>query len=266
MRNAHPNAFGPARPLTAARIRELLDALRESGGDHTAFGRASRGAQAEDFERLAWLWRLTEECWSGADGRDCARRQIDAELAATREPGGQGLWSMFQNAMDAQARQLESVTDQELDALTALALELRDALDPSRSALMREMQAIVSAPRSDPTVIRPEDPEAREWLAGNGHPMPLAANRFGEKEDAQAFVEELYAAGAVRVVIAAECIRDDEDELAHGGPYADGLRVQLPSAPGPRAAVLALVNAEEEEEGFDPSEDEGQDVVFLWWD
>lgn len=266
MRNAHPNAMAPARPLSEARVRELLDALREFGGDHTAFGRASRGAQGEDFDRLAWLWRLTEACWTGADGRACARRQVDAELTATLEPGGQGLWSMFQDAMKAQARQLESVTDVELDALAALSAELRDALDPSRSALMREMQAIVSAPRPDPTVIRPEDPEAREWLAGNGHPMPLAANRFGEKEDAQAFVEELYAAGAVRVVVAAERIRDDEDELAEGGPYADALRVQLPSEPGPRAAVLALVNAEEEEEGFDPSEDEGQDVAFLWWD
>jgi hypothetical protein len=30
--------------------------------------------------------------------------------------------------------------------------------------------------------------------------------------------------------------------------------------------VLELVNAEEEGEGFDPTHDAGQPVVFLWWD
>ena len=108
-------------------------------------------------------------------------------------------------------------------------------------------------------VIRPEDPEAREWLRTNPGDAPLAANAF-DVELARAFVDSLYAAGARRVVIASENILDEDP------PYCDALRVQLPDDPAARAAVLALVNVEVVSEGFDPYEDTGQDVVVLWWD
>jgi hypothetical protein len=118
---------------------------------------------------------------------------------------------------------------------------------------------------ADDAVERVNDPEARAWLAANGQASPLAANRF-DTADARAFVEELYAAGAVRVVIASDCINDDADEMARGGPYADGLRVHLPADANRRHDILRIANREIEEEGFDPVFDAGQDTVFLWWD
>ncbi|HEU4882301.1 MAG TPA: hypothetical protein VFT45_08655 [Longimicrobium sp.] len=257
----HPNAFVEPRPLTAARMRELLATLRERGGDLRAL-RSSR-AHGEDFERLWWLWQLTGDCWSGAaDGLACARARVAAELRDAGDPAAQGVWALLKHAWEAQARQLASITEDELAAVEALAGELRTALQPAAPAA----PPAAVPPRRDPGVVRPEDPEAREWLAANGHPAPLAANRFDEKPEAEAFVETLYEAGAVQVVVAADCIRDDEDERAHGGPYADGLRVRLPAEPQARRAVLAIINREAEEEGFDPYDDAGQDVVFLWWD
>lgn len=109
------------------------------------------------------------------------------------------------------------------------------------------------------TTIRPEDPEAREWLRSNPGDAPLAANAF-DADAAREFVDALYAAGARRVVIASENIVDEDP------PYCDALRVLLPEDPSARAAVLALTNAEALSEGFDPEEDTGQEVVFLWWD
>jgi hypothetical protein len=111
----------------------------------------------------------------------------------------------------------------------------------------------------DRLTIRPDDPEAREWLRSNPGDAPLAANAFDTGE-ALAFVDSLYAAGAVRVVIASENIVDEVP------PYCDAIRVQLPEDQAGRAAVLTLTNAEARSEGFDPDEDTGQDVVFLWWD
>lgn len=118
---------------------------------------------------------------------------------------------------------------------------------------------------ADYTTITDADPEARAWLRANGQEAPLAGNRF-DKADALEFVEQLYAAGATRVVVAANCIRDDAAERKLGGPYADGIKVELPDDPGKRRALFEISNREAEEEGFDPEPDEGQRVLFLWWD
>lgn len=118
---------------------------------------------------------------------------------------------------------------------------------------------------ADYTTITDADPEALAWIRGNGQEAPLAGNRF-DREDALAFVEQLYAAGAARVVVAASCIRDDAAERALGGPYADGLKVELPDDPGKRRALFEISNREAEDEGFDPEPDEGQRVLVLWWD
>ena len=53
---------------------------------------------------------------------------------------------------------------------------------------------------ADYTTITDADPEALAWIRGNGQEAPLAGNRF-DREDALAFVESLYAAGATRVVV-----------------------------------------------------------------
>lgn len=308
MLTTHPNAHGPARPLSAARVRELLELLHRFGGGHQRFRSSAstaaklatitepklpaalvnlspdhplasmrRGyevpraelfrpdptAVMEDFDRLSWLWSLTGECWTGAaGGTACCAEKIAATLAKTRK-AGQGGSSPFAQVMEAHARQLESVTDQELGILGELSAALAAAFDADPSALNRVMAAFQATPCPDPAVIHPRDPEAREWLSSNGHEGPLAANRFGDRETAQAFVEELYDAGAERVVIATECIKNEPE---HGGQYADGIRVRLPSGGERRSAVLAIVNREVQDEGFEAVGDEGQDVVFLWWD
>jgi hypothetical protein len=69
-----------------------------------------------------------------------------------------------------------------------------------------------------------------------------------------------------RVVIASECINDDDHEMSLGGPYADGLRVQLPADADQRHALFTIASREAEGEGFDPIDDAGQDTIFLWWD
>lgn len=107
-------------------------------------------------------------------------------------------------------------------------------------------------------------PEAREWLSRNGHPAPLASNRFDAAPEAGRFVEQLYSAGATRVVV--HDIVDDELEMAQGGPYADALVVRLPDEMEQRARVLGIANREAVREGFEPDRDMGQKTVYLWWD
>jgi hypothetical protein len=47
-----------------------------------------------------------------------------------------------------------------------------------------------------------QGPEALEWLRKNKNISALASNRFGPTEEAVKFVEELYALGAEKVIIA----------------------------------------------------------------
>jgi hypothetical protein len=154
-------------------------------------------------------------------------------------------------------------------ALTDEEAEVVQARRPEIEAIFRDCQQIVEeaaqrlpkgpAAPTKGTIIKPEDPEARMWLRANPSDAPLAANRF-DADDAREFVESLYRAGAANVVIASECMHDEEP------PYADGLRVMLPDDRAARTAVLDLVNRELEEEGFATESDHGQQVVFLWWD
>ena len=267
------------RPLTAERIRALLDALTRFGGEPEMFGAVAHRARmskaaphlyppdpelqavfgddpgdlAEAAERVIVIWTMSDR-W-GAGGAAEARAGLDeqaalmgqlAELAASMP------WSTGTGAEEIAAlTPVGSITDAELELVEAHA----DALRPHFTA----------QPREPADRVRAEDPEARAWLAANGQASPLAANRF-DAEEARAFVEELYAAGAERVVIASECINDDDHELSRGGPYADGVRVQLPVDPDRRHALFRIANREIEGEGFDPVMDAGQDTVFLWWD
>lgn len=103
-------------------------------------------------------------------------------------------------------------------------------------------------------------PEARRWLLRNRHPAPLAANHFPDAAAARLFVDELYAAGATRVLVPEDHIRDGDD----GGPYADALVVFLPAAFEVRAAVCHRCERElDEPESFDVND---PNPVYLWWD
>lgn len=120
-------------------------------------------------------------------------------------------------------------------------------------------RSISSPPQT--TMKRSVDgPEARDWLAQNRHPAPLASNRFS-RDDSRRFVESLYDAGSPSVLVAASNIRREDE-----GDYADALHVRLPVDPAKRKAVLALCGAEAKLQGFSADSDTGQEWVFLWWD
>jgi hypothetical protein len=95
-------------------------------------------------------------------------------------------------------------------------------------------------------------PEAKGWLEINGQAAALASDRFGSTQEALEFVNALYAAGARRVIIPSDSIRDDEVERAQGGPYADAVIIELD--PGKDSAeVLRLYKQEALSEGHDLS-------------
>jgi hypothetical protein len=113
-------------------------------------------------------------------------------------------------------------------------------------------------------------PEAREWLANNSNPYPLAGNRFSGREEAQQFVESLYAAGATAVFVS--MIHDEAWRIEQeGGPYAESLLVKLPDEATTRAKILAIAEEEMRNEGF-LEDDEGledkvsEESISLWWD
>jgi len=139
--------------------------------------------------------------------------------------------------------------------------------------------------------------EARKWLANNGCDSPLASNRFRQgKPEALAFVEDLYAMGAIQVLVTN--IRAEQWRLdVHGGPYADKIVVILPENSEMRAKLFATFNSSyEEDSGIVPpkvlemrakataaynecfpersgmafkredEEDVGQFELVFWWD
>jgi len=242
------------RTLTLARMRELLAHRRRLVELHAELKQASAGpnggpppvddlpggysAFAGDFYRMRLLGMLAIGSFT-EEFDEAAARGLQAKLVS---------WA--NDAPDSwppkpyQVAQMAALTPEELLALRECAAEVR---------------ALLYGPRPTAQIQR-GDPEARAWLAAAG-PAPLAGNRFGDAAEARAFVEELYAAGAERVVVASEAIREEEEGL-----YADALRVQLPRKAAPRRAVFAIVNREVEEEGLDPYEDKGQPSLYLWWD
>lgn len=106
-----------------------------------------------------------------------------------------------------------------------------------------------------------QGPEAKKWLRQNDSESALASNRFGETRDALQFVQQLYAAGAVRVIVPQASIRKDDIET-----YADSLVVTLPSDPAKRERVWKLCAQELRREGENPGDSASEDHVLLWWD
>jgi len=112
-------------------------------------------------------------------------------------------------------------------------------------------------------------PEARDWLKKNKSACGLAGNRFESTQEALAFVEELYAAGAARVFVPDDAIRGHEAEIRkHGGPYADSLVIELPA--GDRKKVFEIFEREAESEGYEDMTGEEEvtdgEYLYLWWD
>lgn len=260
----------PSSPLLVALTRDSIGRILE-GMTALTGTLASRLATVTDVDEAKRLiGELEAAQWEGSpDALDAERlpfvlaRVRAARLQAKSMPSN---WTVFDRPWPEVLAM--KITPGELAAVRARASEIAPvvlALWQARVApelrLMPPPAAVPTAEetRRDATTLRPEDPEAREWLRSNPGDAPLAANAF-DAEEARAFVDALYAAGARRVVIASENIQDEDP------PYCDALRVQLPEAPAARAAVLALTNEQALSEGLDPEEDTGQDVVFLWWD
>lgn len=114
-----------------------------------------------------------------------------------------------------------------------------------------------------------DGPEALVWLQENRSASAMASNRFDSTAAAISFVEALYQAGAIRVFIPQDSIRDDENELRdNGGPYTDALVIELP--PSPSRELFRLFEAEAEAEGYDDIEGEKSVIderfLYLWWD
>ena len=104
--------------------------------------------------------------------------------------------------------------------------------------------------------------EARGWLRGNLNPHAFATNRFQETENALAFVEMLYAAGATEVLV------DDPHVDADGQPYADTLLVRFAPDGDTRWKLERL--CERAGPGDLPPGDFtmrcGEHEIRLWWD
>ena len=78
-------------------------------------------------------------------------------------------------------------------------------------------------------------PRTLNWLRENESESVLASNRFGETQNAVQFVQQLYSAGAARVIIPLPAIQSDEVET-----YADSVVVSLPTDPAKRDRVWKL--------------------------
>ncbi len=120
-----------------------------------------------------------------------------------------------------------------------------------------------------PDILIEDGPEALQWLRANGHEAALASNRFSCTADAIAFVEQLYAAGAHRVFVPADTIRDDEEERELGGAYSDSLVIEL-SSPDVPQPLSRLYCAEAALEGYDLRHEQPPVIdgryLYLWWD
>lgn len=268
----------PRQPVTRESVEALLSALELCGGDFVRFGAlGERVREAHAPEELAGL-ALPLPAPDLLRHADTLRRleALWTVFGRTLSPWGLGLDEALASVRRRAAigftdRVLGEVTEDELRVLDALAPRIGTALSPFRTATMQKIADNLEAEAGSETAreaaqqIGDDDPEARQWLRANGQKGPLAANRF-DAEEALAFVEALYAAGAERVVVPRDSICDDEQERSLGGPYADALKVRLPTDPSRRAAIFAIAEREALDEGFDPDTDTGQDVLLFWWD
>jgi hypothetical protein len=100
--------------------------------------------------------------------------------------------------------------------------------------------------------------EARAWLKTGGKTM-RSAGRFKRESDALRFVEELYRAGAVKVIV------PDIYQDKTGGQFSDHLMVKLPRAVAARKAVhKACKQLQSRRLGaVEPDEDLGEAYLLL---
>jgi hypothetical protein len=100
--------------------------------------------------------------------------------------------------------------------------------------------------------------EARAWLKAGGKTI-RSPGRFKSKSDALKFVEELYQAGAVKVIV------PDIYQNKKGDQFADNLLVELPKAAKARMAVRKVCEQMRSRRlgAVEPDEDLGESYLLL---
>ena len=103
-------------------------------------------------------------------------------------------------------------------------------------------------------MLRPPEPEARQWLRHQEDEMCFrAAGRCLGPQNAPAYVKKLYGAGAIFVGV------------VFSGEDPAGLRVYLPVTAERREEVFETVNTALREGGYSALADEGQDIITVWF-
>lgn len=241
--------YGTDRPLDSARIETVLaDSLRIQAavapGDRRAL------ATSADAARLGWLWRIVGKLDDTVDADWVAEAGglIEATAADYRNWPVRGA-----TGPATEAALLERVPESEIMAIAARRAEVGAFFDALAA----------SGAGADLQTIKASDPEALAWLLQPGGRVELAGDRFDSASEAADFVRALYAAGATKVVIASESIHEAPETKESA---ADALRIELPGDRAQRAALFRMVNEEVQHDGFAPERDEGQSVLYMWWD
>lgn len=108
---------------------------------------------------------------------------------------------------------------------------------------------------------KPHNSEARSWLHRNGGPkIGHSLGRFKHERDAEKFVEQLYHAGAAKV------IAPDIYESKAGDQFADCLLVRLPKSPAKRKAVRRVCAQLRKRDlgALKPEKDIGEPYLYLY--
>jgi hypothetical protein len=106
---------------------------------------------------------------------------------------------------------------------------------------------------------KPHHTEARTWLNAERHPQSRSLAKFATTKAALKFVEQLYSAGAVAVIIAA-IYAGQRKKL-----FADWLLIQLPAAKSKRNVLRKICQAFCRKRGgaFLPESDLGETHLWL---
>lgn len=116
----------------------------------------------------------------------------------------------------------------------------------------------------------PQGYEALEWIRTNPNPCPLAGEMLGDRNQAMAYIQRLYDAGAEYVYV--DDILDEPWRLQEmGGPYAPSFKAVLPGDPKKRKRLLQIYEADvlipfEEENGITLQRNYDSGEITFWWD
>jgi hypothetical protein len=105
----------------------------------------------------------------------------------------------------------------------------------------------------------PNQAEARQWLAASPSGTIRTIGELDE-EGTRETIEEGYAAGTQKIIVAA--IESDEDK----NETSNQLIVEIPAKGSKRKRVFEWVNELGQQSGFDPEDDWGQAELFIFFD